>query len=240
LRGQLDEVPLWRGNHVAIKTLAEYFAQHVYLPRLKNSEVLLGAIRDGVQSPNWQRETFAYADSWDEERQRYLGLKTGLAITLTTATGLVVKSEAAAGQLAADAAELDRERAEQAAYAASIQSTSPAIRENEATFQQPEIPLVSSPSSPSISSGTVVSPPKERLKSRFYGAIKINPRMMGGDAVKIMTEVVQHLTSLSKDGVTVTLEIQAHIPDGIPADIQQVVQENCNTLHFETSGFEEE
>jgi hypothetical protein len=216
LRSQLDEVPLWRGNHLAVKTLAHYFAQHVYLPRLKNSEVLLATICEGVQSPNWQRETFAYAESWDEDRQRYLGLKAGQAITLTTATGLVVKSEVAAAQLAAEAAEQARKRAEQE------------------VDRERQVP------SPGISSGTVASPAKEVLKHRFHGAIKINPRMMASDAAKIMTEVVQHLTSLSKDGVTVTLEIQACLPDGIPVDIQQVVQENCHTLHFETAGFEEE
>lgn len=56
---------------------------------------------------------------------------------------------------------------------------------------------------------------------------------MAGDAGKIMNEVVQHLTSLSADGVSVTLEIQATIPDGVPLDIQRVIEENCRTLRFE-------
>lgn len=38
-------VPLWRGNHVAVKRLAEDFARYLYLPRLKDSSVLAGAIR---------------------------------------------------------------------------------------------------------------------------------------------------------------------------------------------------
>lgn len=64
--------------------------------------------------------------------------------------------------------------------------------------------------------------------------------MMAGDAGKIMAEVVQHLTSLSKDRVSVTLEIQAIIPDGVPLDIQLVIEENCCTLRFENASFEEE
>src|SRR6202011_3427984 len=71
LRREMDRIPLWRGNHVGIKDLADYFARYVYLPRLKNTEVLLGAIREGVQSLVWQHETFAYADGWDVERNRY-------------------------------------------------------------------------------------------------------------------------------------------------------------------------
>src|SRR5260370_17037505 len=70
-------IPLWRGNPVSIKELADYFARYVYLPRLKNTEVLLEAIRDGLRSLVWESETFAYADSWDAERTRYLGLKAG-------------------------------------------------------------------------------------------------------------------------------------------------------------------
>ena len=64
LRRKLDEIPLWRGDHVSLKELADFFARYVYLPRLKNTDVLLGAISEGVQSPLWQQETFAYADSW--------------------------------------------------------------------------------------------------------------------------------------------------------------------------------
>lgn len=48
LRMELDRVPLWRGDHVAVKQLAEDFARDLYLPRLKDPTVLLQAIRDGV------------------------------------------------------------------------------------------------------------------------------------------------------------------------------------------------
>ena len=47
LRMELDQIPLWRGDHVAVKQLVEDFARYLYLPRLKDPSVLLGAIRDG-------------------------------------------------------------------------------------------------------------------------------------------------------------------------------------------------
>jgi hypothetical protein len=105
LRREMDRIPLWRGNHVGIKDLADYFARYVYLPRLKNTEVLLGAIREGVQSLVWQHETFAYADGWDVERKRYLGLRAGqqVNIILNTET-LLVKPEVAAAQIAEETA----------------------------------------------------------------------------------------------------------------------------------------
>ena len=62
-------MPLWRGDHVAVKQLAEDFARYLYLPRLKNPEVLLDAIRDGLVLLTWQQDSFAFADSYDEKHQ---------------------------------------------------------------------------------------------------------------------------------------------------------------------------
>ena len=45
LRTEPDRVPLWRGEHVAIKQLVEDFARYLYLPRLQSAEVLLGVHR---------------------------------------------------------------------------------------------------------------------------------------------------------------------------------------------------
>jgi hypothetical protein len=48
LRQELDRIPLWRGNHVPVKQAVEDFAQYLCLQRLKDPDVLLNAIRDGV------------------------------------------------------------------------------------------------------------------------------------------------------------------------------------------------
>ena len=85
LKMELDRVPLWRGNHVAVKQLAEDFARYPYLPRLKDSTVLVGAIRDGVALLTWQEESFAFADSFDETTGRYRGLRGGQHLPLADA-----------------------------------------------------------------------------------------------------------------------------------------------------------
>jgi hypothetical protein len=79
LRTELDRVPLWTGNHVGIKQLSEYMARYPYLPRLRDEQVLIAAIQEGVSSLAWQAETFAYAEAWDETKQRYQGLCAGSA-----------------------------------------------------------------------------------------------------------------------------------------------------------------
>jgi hypothetical protein len=48
LRFEIDQVPLWRGNHVGVKLLVDDFAKCLYLPRVKNAQVILDAIQDGV------------------------------------------------------------------------------------------------------------------------------------------------------------------------------------------------
>lgn len=75
---------------------------------------------------------------------------------------------------------------------------------------------------------------------RFHGSVSINPRMMAGDAGKIMDEVIKHLTTILGANVRVTLEIQADIPHGVPGETVRTVTENCHTLKFEDFGFEEE
>ena len=74
LRGELDRIPLWRGNHIAIKQLAEDFARYVYLPRLADPAVLSSAIQDGLGLLTWEKESFAYADDFDE-KAGYRGLR---------------------------------------------------------------------------------------------------------------------------------------------------------------------
>ena len=106
LRMELDRVPLWRGNHVEVKQLVEDFARYLYLPRLRRPEILLAAIRDGVALITWEQDSFAFADSYDEESGRYRGLRHCQVITLTDShsPGLLVRPEAARKQLDAEAA----------------------------------------------------------------------------------------------------------------------------------------
>ena len=245
LRGELDRIPLWRGNHVSVKQLAEDFARYVYLPRLRNSEALLEAIRGGVADLRWQQDTFAYADSWDETRQRYLGLKAGEHVTVAlNASSMLVRPEVAAAQFAADAAALAATRASPVANYADAPANGVTVSERGgAAMLEPAGPVQTPPMPPSTTGVPGQSPGTaagETQYRRFYGSVKINPRMMAGEAGKIMEEVVRHLTTLYGANVQVTLEIQATMPNGAPEGTRRTVEENCRTLRFEGFGFEEE
>jgi hypothetical protein len=104
LRRDLDTIPLWWGEYVTIKALADFFATYPYLKRLKNTDVLLKAIEEGLSNPSWNIFTFAYADGYDDEHKRYLNLRAGQPIQVTAdGPGVLVKPDIAMAQMAADA-----------------------------------------------------------------------------------------------------------------------------------------
>src|SRR5580658_1328372 len=70
LRMDMDRVPLWRGNHVAIRQLVDDFGRYLYLPRLKNTTVLLNAIHAGLALLTWEHDGFAYAETYDDSAAR--------------------------------------------------------------------------------------------------------------------------------------------------------------------------
>ena len=72
LRMELDKW-LWKDMpHISVKKLWEYLCTYLYLPRLRDVDVLLDAIRDGVRSQDF----FGYAAAVGEDG-RYQGLVFG-------------------------------------------------------------------------------------------------------------------------------------------------------------------
>ena len=63
---------------------------------------------------------------------------------------------------------------------------------------------------------------------------------MGRDASRIAEEVIAHLAGLVGARVTVTIEVEAEIPDGASDHVVRTVTENSRTLKFTSHGFEKE
>ena len=74
---------------------------------------------------------------------------------------------------------------------------------------------------------------------RYHGTVRIDATRVGRDASQIAEEVVAHLVGLTGAEVTVTIEIEANLPDGASEQVVRTVTENGRTLKFEPgSGFE--
>lgn len=219
LRMDLDRVPLWRGDHVEIRQLVEDFARYLYLPRLKNSTVLLGAVREGLALLTWERDSFAYADSYDEAAGRYRALRGGQHVVLpdTDPPGILVKPEVARRQMDAETVRTDSGDVSSAAGTSlgSFQVTQP-------------------------TPGTEPPMPAAQLPRRFHGSVTLDATRVGRDASRVAEEVIAHLVGLPGAQVTVTLEVEARLPQGAPDNIVRTVTENCRTLKFSSHGFENE
>ena len=213
LRMELDRVPLWRGDHVAIKQLVDDFGRYLYLPRLKDPAVLVEAIRDGLGLLNWPQDSFAYADSFDESANRYRGLKCGQNVAISDSdTGLLVRPEVARKQREAE----------------SRPSPTP----------DPDVTPPEPGPDPGPEPGP--KPPIQVAPKRYHGSVDLDPTRVGRDASRIADEVIAHLNGLVGSTVRVTLEIEADIPSGAPDNVVRTVTENSRTLKFTSQGFEKE
>ena len=220
LKMELDRIPLWRGDQVPVRQLVEDFARYPYLPRLRDPQVLLDAIADGVGLLTWAHDGFGYAEDYDEAASRYRGLRGGTCIALTDAmsTSLVVKAEVASRQLDAERAALETDTG-QASAPTGTGSNSGGWLATEAT-------------------GAPVAPGAAPRATRFHGTATLDPTRVGRDAGRIAEEVIAHLVGLVGANVTVTIEIAAAIPAGAPDHVVRAVTENCRTLKFSSQGFE--
>jgi len=185
----------------------------------------LESISDGAGLLTWDKDSFAYADSYDETAGRYRGLRDNPRLHLTDINvGMVVRPEAARRQIEAEAA------AAQGAGASSGAATSGqgAAGNGGATSSQP------------TKSGSLPFAPPAAQPKRFHGTVNLDPTRVGRDASRIAEEVISHLAGLVGSKVRVTLEIEAEVPNGAPDNVVRTVTENSRTLKFTNQGFEKE
>ena len=210
-------MPLWRGPHVAVKQLAEDFARYLYLPRLRDSNVLGEAISEGLGLISWAQDSFAYADGWDEQNQRYRGLQVGRQIKINIeGEGLLIKPQIATPQIA------EEQKRDQ--------------RDSHAENGHREAGEREKIETPAGDGSKQPEPPRAR---RYHGSVSLDPVRLGRDVAAIADEIVQHLAKQPGAKLEVTLEIQAQLPNGAPDDLLRTVSENCRTLKFTTFDFEE-
>lgn len=219
LRLELDQVPLWRGDHVSIQQLAEDFARYLYLPRLKDTGVLVEAVRGGLSLLTWAQDSFAYAESFDESAGRYRGLQAARQVWVDgeNPLGLLVKPDAAQRQLAAE-----------------TPSTGGGTITTTTNTGSGTTPTTTTETGGSQQTTSVAGP------KRFHGAATLDSKRVGRDAGRIADEVVAHLAGILGARVKITLEIEAEIPSGAPDHVVRTVTENCRTLKFDSQGFEKE
>lgn len=215
LRLKLDHelASRWADGHVMASTLWEDFAKYVYLPRLRDQEVLMTTIEGGSASTTWQSEGFAVAAGVDDTTGRYLGLAAGSYPGPVAPTALLVRPEFAVGQQEA-------EQDDQAGGSGDTTSGGPDGQGDDGGGADPQ-----GRTSPVVFRGSV------RLDT-------MRPVKHFGDISK---EVLDHLAAQVGADVEVRVEVVVKKADGFPDNTVRTVTENARTLKFDdASGFSEE
>lgn len=205
---------IWNGKpHLALRDLREYLNRYIYLPRIKNQDVLVRSVQQAVSGmiPG----PFAYAERWDEAAGAYLGL----AIDRANNTLVVIDGDSVI--IKPDAAEANRPKpAEPSDTASGVTQTG-----------SPTVPGVQAPPTPSPI-------PPERNPTRFSGVVSISPDRPARDMHQIVEAIVEQLTTLPGNRVTLRLEIDAEVPGGLDRAKVRTLIENANTLGFSEKAVE--
>ena len=218
LRADLDKIPLWQGNHISVKLLADYYAQYVYLQRLTSEDVLLESIKRGVANLAWEN-TFAYAQTFDPQTGKYLGLEAGITIEpLIDGNSVLVKSDIAKAQR-------DAEKPPP-----SLLVPVEIIRK----VVDGKVVLV-----PDITPQPPTPPPGPAPKRRFFATVSLPNNQTSMKVSTIVNEVILHFTNDPNCTVELKLEIEAKLSAGFSETIQRTVRENARSLKFTQESFEE-
>jgi len=200
---------IWNGkSHLSLKDLREYLNRYIYLPRLKNQEVLVKAVQAAVST--MVPGPFAYAERWDETADTYLGLaieRAASAVVVIDSDSVIVKPEVA--------------EAHRPAPAQPGAGDTPSGTGDSAP----------APDGQSTDSGPA-TPPADKKPTRFSGAVMISPDRPARDIHQIVEAIVEQLTTLPGSQVKLRLEIEAEVPDGLERAKVRTLVENANTLGF--------
>jgi predicted AAA+ superfamily ATPase len=79
----------------------------------------------------------------------------------------------------------------------------------------------------------------EKVTSRYYGRVEIDPQRVHKDMGLIVEEVIERLTGLVGCEVEITVEVSAHLAEGFDESTIRTISENSRTLKFEHYGFED-
>lgn len=231
IRIDIDEHLLarWNTGKIRVGDLWEYYARYPYMPRLRDRNVLISAIRTTLHDPGFAGQGFALATGYDEETGKFSGLAVpieDLDFGEITDDTLLVKPDLAIAQRRA-------ERDAEPASAGGTESTHGAVAgtgTHSAGGPQPGSP-VHTPGPPGVA---VVK------NVRYSGRVEIDGGANLPAAFRnLVDEVLLHLQQAGPDAFEITLDVRAEKSAGFDASTVRVVGENSRQLRFVATKFQD-
>lgn len=206
LNRQLEKY-IWNGkSHLHLKDIWEYLNRYTYLPRVKNRSVLSMSVQAAVSG--MLPGPFAYAERWDEAAGHYVGLaisKAPTAQVVIDADSVIVKSD-----VAQEAWKKHEEK-----------PASPSDGSPTTTPTQPDDPT------------TPAAKPEDAKPTRFSGTVFLSTDRPAAQMRQVIEGIIEQLTNEASADVTLRLEIEADLPNGIDKAKVRTLLENAATLGFD-------
>jgi uncharacterized protein len=209
LRTKLKEL-YWKSDKPAVKA-ADFWEdtmRYLYLPRLKNRDVIAQAIVKGAGTKDF------FGTAYGEHDGKFDGFKYGDANVQFDDTLLLIASESAT------------------AYECSIKAVVSPV------MPSTDTPSLTNTTNLSPVTGTVhresvdtkpVAPPKVKT---FHGSIEVAPAAAKMKLLQIAEEIISVLSADPNAEIKVRLEIEAEFSNGAQDQTKRAVSENAKTLNF--------
>jgi len=231
LRAKLKEL-YWKDgkNSAGAMTFWEDTLKYLYLPRLKNRDSLVQAIRTGASSTDF------FGTAYGVDGDKYTGFHVGEGNVQFDDTLLLIDPSAANDYA------ISLKKAKEAEEAAKLGGgDTTGGSSGGATTGSVTGSGSTSGGTGTGSTGTgATSPgptPPAKPKS-FHGSIQIKPNTAKVHLVSIAEEIISLLTADPNASLNITLEINAEFPNGASHQIKRTVSENATSLGFKTNAWE--
>jgi hypothetical protein len=227
LRATLAEL-YWRDGVVTARAMRfwEDTLRYLYLPRLRNKDVLAAAIKAGAA----RRDFFGTAHG--ESDGRFDGFGLGDGDVQLTDTLLLIEPAAAVAYEA---------KLAQASAEASVRAMEDAQAQKGEASVQTDLPMGGSVRGSAVLGGSAATgtPGTQLAKLRSYhGTAEVTASMAKMRLTQLAEEIINVLVSDPNAVVKVTLEIQAEFPNGAPEHVKRAVSENAKSLGLKVSDWE--
>jgi predicted AAA+ superfamily ATPase len=221
LRDRLKEI-YWKDDKVAVGAMSfwEDSLRYLYLPRLRNKEVLAQAIRTGAKA----RDFFGIA--YSQSGEKFEGFEFGSANVQFNDTLLLIQPAAA-----------------EAYEAKQVKPPAPAVTGGRGSGNPPIVGPSPGPGETTVvdkphgGTGPTPPPPSQKL-NEFFGSVEISAGSAKVKLAEVADEIIAQLRSDPNAHVTINVEIHAEFPNGASDQIRRAVSENATSLGFKSKTWE--
>ena len=209
LRGQIDRLNLWaKEPYVVLETLAGYFTQYLYMPRITSQEVVRGCVQRLDEVLLADEDGFGYADAVDSDGGRFRGLSLDRPPASVSMSGLLVDPRVARAQIVAEVDPVDLP----AHGAEGVQAAKVGIA--------------------SESRGVGAAPVAAKQVTRFHASKEVDPGRVVRDVSQVADEILEVFTTNGVQ-VRVLIDLESDAMERLTPEQVTALRENLSTLGFE-------